>query len=252
MPQNLNDLWINVFRPTPQPGNAAAEAYAVVNPDGTFISGGGGGGGTVTQGPQGTIGGSWYVELTNGTNVIGTIANPIVSSISGSVTVIQPTGSNLNVEVSNFPSTQPVSGTVTSNQGTPNSLANGWPVEITDGTNVLGTVAHPVNVAGTVVATPTTPPTTATDYSIASSATSVTLLPVNTNRKQATFFNDSTAILYIDLSGGTASTSHYTVQLYPNGYYDLPLCAEGTVYTGQITGIWATVNGNARITEVTP
>jgi hypothetical protein len=37
------------------------------------------------------------------------------------------------------------SSTLTANQGTGNSLANGWPVEITDGTNVLGTVAHPVN-----------------------------------------------------------------------------------------------------------
>jgi len=40
--------------------------------------------------------------------------------------------------------TQPVSGTVTANQGTPNSAANSWPVEMTDGTNVLGTPSHPV------------------------------------------------------------------------------------------------------------
>lgn len=42
--------------------------------------------------------------------------------------------------------TQPVSGTVTANQGTPNSLANGWPVELSDGTNLLGTPTHPVRV----------------------------------------------------------------------------------------------------------
>lgn len=40
--------------------------------------------------------------------------------------------------------TQPVSGTVTSNQGTANTPANSWSVEVTDGTNVLGTSAHPV------------------------------------------------------------------------------------------------------------
>lgn len=34
--------------------------------------------------------------------------------------------------------------TVTANQGTPNTLANGWPVEITDGTNILGTPTHPI------------------------------------------------------------------------------------------------------------
>lgn len=37
-----------------------------------------------------------------------------------------------------------VSGTI--NQGTPNTAANSWPVEITDGTNVLGTSLHPVRV----------------------------------------------------------------------------------------------------------
>lgn len=37
-------------------------------------------------------------------------------------------------------------GTSTVNQGTANTLANAWPVEITDGTNVLGTATHPVRV----------------------------------------------------------------------------------------------------------
>lgn len=70
--------------------------------------------------------------------VNGTVA---VSSVGGTVAVTQST------------SPWVVSGTVTANQGTPNSLANGWPVEITDGTNVLGTVTHPVVVSGTVTAT---------------------------------------------------------------------------------------------------
>jgi len=58
--------------------------------------------------------------------------------------------------------TQPVSGTVTANQGTPNTAANSWPVEMTDGTNILGTSSHPVRtdptgtttqpVSGTVTA----------------------------------------------------------------------------------------------------
>jgi hypothetical protein len=41
--------------------------------------------------------------------VSGTVA---VSSVSGTVTVVQPTGANLHVDVDNFPATQPVSGTV--------------------------------------------------------------------------------------------------------------------------------------------
>jgi hypothetical protein len=39
-----------------------------------------------------------------------------------------------------------VGGTITSNQGTPNSLGNAWPVEITDGSNVLGTSSHPIRI----------------------------------------------------------------------------------------------------------
>lgn len=56
----------------------------------------------------------------------------------------------------------PVSGTVTSNQGTAAALGGAWPVEVTDGTNVLGTATHPVRtdptgtttqpVSGTVTA----------------------------------------------------------------------------------------------------
>ena len=42
--------------------------------------------------------------------------------------------------------TATVSGSVTANQGTPNTAANSWPVEMTDGTNILGTSSHPVRV----------------------------------------------------------------------------------------------------------
>lgn len=56
-------------------------------------------------------------------------------------------------------------GTV--DQGVPNTLANGWPVKITDGTNVLGTASNPIRVnptgattqpvSGTVTANQGTP-----------------------------------------------------------------------------------------------
>jgi hypothetical protein len=45
-----------------------------------------------------------------------------------------------------------VSGTVTATQGEPNTLANAWSVEITDGTYVLGTNAHPVAITGSISA----------------------------------------------------------------------------------------------------
>jgi hypothetical protein len=49
----------------------------------------------------------------------------------------------VNAFITNTPS---VSGTVTANQGTANTLANAWPVEVTDGTNILGTSSHPVRI----------------------------------------------------------------------------------------------------------
>lgn len=87
---------------------------------------------------------------------------------------------------------------------------------------------------------------TAAVTSVNSSATSVTLLSLTAGRFSALFFNDSTAVLYIKF-GTTASTSDYTVQVQPGGYYELPM----PCYTGRIDGIWASANGACKITELT-
>jgi hypothetical protein len=86
---------------------------------------------------------------------------------------------------------------------------------------------------------------TAAQSSVASSATNVTLLASNASRLGATVYNDSTAVLYLKL-GATASTSSYTIPLLPADYFEVPFG-----YTGIIDGIWASANGNARITELT-
>ena len=80
---------------------------------------------------------------------------------------------------------------------------------------------------------------------VASSASSVTLLAANASRKNAIFYNASTAILYIALTSSAASTSAYTVQVAAGGNWSMPVA-----WTGQITGIWASANGNAIITEL--
>jgi len=99
-----------------------------------------------------TQSGTWNIN-----NVSGTVSLPTGASTSanqtngnqktqivdGSGNVISSTSNSLNVNVTN---TEPISGTVTSNQGTPNTLANAWPVELSDGTNLLGTSAHPVRI----------------------------------------------------------------------------------------------------------
>jgi len=89
-------------------------------------------------------------------------------------------------------------------------------------------------------------PATATLSNVASSATSVSLLASNTSRKFATIYNDSTQILYVKF-GATASATSYTLQMPPASYYELPQ----PCYTGAIDGIWASANGNARLTEGT-
>jgi hypothetical protein len=82
--------------------------------------------------------------------------------------------------------------------------------------------------------------------SVASSASSVTILASSTGaRRYATVFNDSTAILYLLLDSGTASTTNYTVQVPAAGYFETP-----ALYRGQLTGIWAAANGFARVTEL--
>ena len=103
---------------------------------------------------------------------------------------------------------------------------------------------NPVTVQGTVT---TSDPTSGTSSvtSVASSATNVQLLAVNASRKGFTVYNDSTQILYLKL-GVTASATSFTVQIGPNGFYE----NARPTWTGEVDGIWASANGNARITEL--
>lgn len=96
------------------------------------------------------------------------------------------------------------------------------------------------------VKTPTS--ATATPTSVSDTNASTTLLAANSNRVGATIYNDSSALLYVLLGSGTASSTSYTVRVYSNGYYETP-----QYYTGQINGIWASDpnDGAARITELT-
>jgi hypothetical protein len=85
---------------------------------------------------------------------------------------------------------------------------------------------------------------TSTPTTVASSATSVTILASNSNRKGATIWNDSTATLFLEF-GATATTSAFTAKLSPSGYFEVPFH-----YTGVISGIWSAANGNALVREL--
>jgi hypothetical protein len=89
-------------------------------------------------------------------------------------------------------------------------------------------------------------PQTATLANVASSITVVTLIAAGTGRNGRIIYNDSTAILYVAFGSG-ASTSNYTVQVPSQGTYDLGNNGAG-MYGGLVTGIWASANGNARVT----
>lgn len=108
----------------------------------------------------------------------------------------------------------------------------------TDG-YTLGTSAHPL-ISGHVKSS------NSSLTSVTASILNVILLSSNANRLGATIWNDTdTAILYLKL-GTTASTSSYTVKLFPSGYYEIPYG-----YTGTISGIWDDIIGNARVDELT-
>jgi len=203
---------------------------------------------TLTGGTQRTkiSDGTNNAALTNTTpagSEYGLIVRNIPSgtqAVSGTVTVTQGTGSNLNAVVS---------GTVTANIGTTNGLA--LDATLTARLNTLGqkTSANsaPVVLASDQSAIPVTTDTSTASAvtSVAASVTTVNLLAINTSRKGATFYNDSASFLYLKL-GATASTTSFTVKIAPSGYYEVP-----SSYTGVIDGIWVSAVGSARITQLT-
>ena len=118
-------------------------------------------------------------------------------------------------------------------------------VTVGDGTNAGRYAA--VDAAGRIATRATVgASTTATLTTVSGNTTTAVLLAANTARLGVAVYNDSTAILYLAFAA-TASTSAYTVQIAGGGYYETQ---PGVIYTGVISGIWATATGAARITEL--
>lgn len=85
----------------------------------------------------------------------------------------------------------------------------------------------------------------ATVTSVASSASSVAMVAANPNRLDCWITNKSTAILYVLLGGGTATaTTAHSIQMASNTNIHL-----GN-FRGAISGIWASANGSAQVTEL--
>jgi succinate-acetate transporter protein len=93
------------------------------------------------------------------------------------------------------------------------------------------------------------PGTTAALASVSASASTVVLRAANPARVGLLVYNDSTAVLYLAYAAA-ASTSVYSVQIPGGGYYEMPYGGQFP-YAGAVSGIWASANGAARITELT-
>lgn len=88
------------------------------------------------------------------------------------------------------------------------------------------------------------PATDPTQTSVSSSATSVTLVAANLNRRSLTIFNNSNSHLFI-CKGATATQATAICRVDPYGYYEMPTPR----YLGAISGIWESAHGNASIHE---
>ena len=84
-----------------------------------------------------------------------------------------------------------------------------------------------------------------TNANVSSSASNVTLIAANANRKGFTIYNDSAEVLYVKF-GATASTTSFNVKMAPGSLYE---SNAGVNYTGIIDGIWAAADGAARVGE---
>lgn len=88
----------------------------------------------------------------------------------------------------------------------------------------------------------------ATVTSVASAATSATLLAANANRIGATIHNSDANALFVKFGATATTTTSYTVKIAADGYYEFP----HPVYRGIVDGIWAADGaGAAQITELT-
>jgi hypothetical protein len=176
------------------------------------------------------VSGTGAQRVTLASDSTGQVALAAGSALVGTVEIADSAGTNkLAIDASGRLTLVP-------NQSINNAQIAGTTMSVNQGTADNGT--QRVINAGAA---------TGTKSSVASSASSVTILASNTSRKGAMVYNDSTQILYLDLSGGTASAISYSVQVPANGFFELPA---PVIYNGAITGIWAAANGSARVTEL--
>lgn len=124
----------------------------------------------------------------------------------------------------NYPATDagvsplPVTGTVTADQGAPNTAANGWPVKVTDGTDTLAITA--AGEANVVVASSALPTGAATETTLAafSAKTAAALVPQAYDYQAITYVGATTDIsTVVYKTGGSGGTTVATLTMGYDG-----------------------------------
>jgi hypothetical protein len=182
------------------------------------------------------LGVSLRIPGSGGSVAGGTVTNPLRVDVTGTTT--QPVSAAALPLPSGAATETTLAGVLTTTNfqariGTlgQKAMAGSTPV-------VLASDQSAVQVTGAKAAT-------ATLSNVSSSATVVTILALNASRLGACVFNDSNKVLYLKFGSGASATS-FTVRVPALGNYEVPFG-----YTGVLTGLWDSVNGSARVTELT-
>ena len=142
------------------------------------------------------------------------------------------------------------------NQGAPGTVAGSWFVEQTDGTNVIGTSAHPIRIdpTGTTIQpvdTPISSTASATALQTVTS-TSATIIAANALRLECVVVNTGIYTVYLGLGQVPTATAYHIA---------LPHCTvahDGTggvyvtdIFKGAINAIVASTSGSVCCVELT-
>ena len=212
---------------------------------------------TVTGTVAATQSGTWTVQPGNTANTTPWLATINQGGNSATVTAsnaLKVDGSAVTQPISAASLPLPTGAATSSNQTTLGTQTT----ELNDGTRTAtikaaSTQSVSTDTALVVALSPGSAQTraaTTTVTGVASSTTSVTILASNTARVGAIITNSSTSILYLRYSATAAaiSSGNYTIAVAVTlGTHEVY-----AGYTGTITGIWATANGFANVTEISP
>lgn len=234
------------------PINEALNQYSLAKLTRSVITGettsGGGGFVNVKVNPSGTL----SVSIGDIDGVIGqeTMANSmpvVIASDQSAIPVTQSGTWNINnisgtISLPTGAATESTLSTLNGKITACNTGAVTISTALPAGTNNIGDV-DVLTLPAVVAATYSTSAVT----SVASAATSTSILASNANRRMAIMVNDSDKNVYVKL-GATASTTSFSYKLTPGQTLELPM----PVYTGAIDAIWdAGPTGSMRVTEIT-